>query len=632
MSDEKNQALLGFALGPVQPFIEKARTIRDLWTGSYLISWLTAAAMWKLAKSLGAEPKDIIVSPAVENNLLIQALRGQLQDKKEKLAATTPCSPHRFVALVPADRAAEVQEYCRQGCLDEWDEICDAVHQKLDDFLRPLHPDWDRNWDAQVNSCFTVSTAVLRPDDNIDELNKQLKLNTPEAGWKPMDLLGAIMEAMKSVRKPPAYKPQDEDGLYPPKCSLFGSYEQMGPAKLTDSDSFWEKIGEKKNWKGFGGSRLGKRDRFCAISLVKRFAWPLYFATEKKLDLNPRELRSADSATVAARQWLQAEPKLNLANVWNTESKYWNGQWLHWKDQHQDPEEERCPDDVWKQIQQKRQQQKSPPTYYAVLMMDGDQMGKLFRGEIGSVEVWGKGQERIQSLSKKLSKFAMTRVEEIVKEHHGELVYSGGDDIRALIPTRTVLKCADELRKEFGDAIKGQTMSAGIAVVHMKEDLRFAHRQAQRAEKLSKDAGRDAVTLTVCRRSGEHQTVTMGWGQLATLQQIVDDFTDAGDKRGISDRWAYKLRAELPTLAGDSVPWAAKEAELKRLLNRIEDARGDRKSAFINRVTDLLDQYHEEGKKEKNGKKIRDWSDKQIFEDFVTLCQSASFLARGRDE
>jgi hypothetical protein len=38
-------AFLSFMIGPVQPFIESARTLRDLWSGSYLLSWLTASAM-----------------------------------------------------------------------------------------------------------------------------------------------------------------------------------------------------------------------------------------------------------------------------------------------------------------------------------------------------------------------------------------------------------------------------------------------------------------------------------------------------------------------------------------------------------------------------------------------------------
>ncbi len=37
-----NQALLKVQIGPVQEFIAQARSTRDLWSGSFLISWMMA--------------------------------------------------------------------------------------------------------------------------------------------------------------------------------------------------------------------------------------------------------------------------------------------------------------------------------------------------------------------------------------------------------------------------------------------------------------------------------------------------------------------------------------------------------------------------------------------------------------
>ena len=42
MPQEKSLVL--FQAGPVQPFIAAARSTRDLWSGSYMLSWLMAAA------------------------------------------------------------------------------------------------------------------------------------------------------------------------------------------------------------------------------------------------------------------------------------------------------------------------------------------------------------------------------------------------------------------------------------------------------------------------------------------------------------------------------------------------------------------------------------------------------------
>jgi hypothetical protein len=40
-----NRTLLKLQIGPVQDFIAQARSTRDLWSGSYLLSWLMAAGL-----------------------------------------------------------------------------------------------------------------------------------------------------------------------------------------------------------------------------------------------------------------------------------------------------------------------------------------------------------------------------------------------------------------------------------------------------------------------------------------------------------------------------------------------------------------------------------------------------------
>ena len=87
MPTDSDKALLSFFLGPVQPFIEAARTVRDLWTGSYLLSWLTAAALREVLTGCG---EDALISPALKDNRLVEAVLGKLSpDYRDK--ATTPC-------------------------------------------------------------------------------------------------------------------------------------------------------------------------------------------------------------------------------------------------------------------------------------------------------------------------------------------------------------------------------------------------------------------------------------------------------------------------------------------------------------------------------------------------------------
>ena len=69
------------------------------------------------------------------------------------------------------------------------------------------------------------------------------------------------------------------------------------------------------------------------------------------------------------------------------------------------------------------------------------------------------------------------------------------------------------------------TASAGLAVVHYKEDLRLAVAAARRAEKAAKDAGRDILQVVACRRSGEHAAAFCPWEFVDTVQDWAEAFS-----------------------------------------------------------------------------------------------------------
>src|SRR3712207_2791802 len=102
-SDRETSAFLSFSLGPVQSFIESARTVRDLWTGSYLLAWLTYRAMGPVRK-LEAEGQAAIVSPHKPQEF-------------ENSRRRAPSLPNRFLAEVSAERAEDVARECRAACI-----------------------------------------------------------------------------------------------------------------------------------------------------------------------------------------------------------------------------------------------------------------------------------------------------------------------------------------------------------------------------------------------------------------------------------------------------------------------------------------------------------------------------------
>jgi CRISPR-associated protein Cmr2 len=157
------------------------------------------------------------------------------------------------------------------------------------------------------------------------------------------------------------------------------------------------------------------------------------------------------------------------------------------------------------------------------------------------------------------------------------------------------------------------TLSAGIAIVHYKEDLRAALDMARKAERGAKIAGRNRICLTAARRSGEHASATLPWCLVGELADAVGAFRTA------SDRWAYRMRQMLTVFAKDGPPEVAFIAELRRQLARAEDdaTKNLRVLPFYERLRADI------------GPEPEEWP--ITAERLIILWQSASFLARGRD-
>ena len=141
------------------------------------------------------------------------------------------------------------------------------MHDRLNPTLAGIDPDWSRLWQEQVNSFFEVRTAAIPIHDLNDETLPRLiggkdsfgevwpaahavrglndaippsdryRFDQRSAGlWQAqLEASARLMEAQRSIRHVPVTSQSAENVNSPPKCSLLGSYEQMGPAGLDDS-------------------------------------------------------------------------------------------------------------------------------------------------------------------------------------------------------------------------------------------------------------------------------------------------------------------------------------------------------------------------------------------------------------
>ena len=243
--------------------------------------------------------------------------------------------------------------------------------------------------------------------------------------------------------------------------------------------------------------------------------------------------------------------------------------------------------------------------YFAVLHMDGDKMGAAF-SQLADMKAH-------QEFSSTLERFARVRVPQIIAGYNGvkrvsngvtKLVYAGGDDVLALLPLRSVLACADEIRRAYaetlGTLVTNPTMSAGIAIVPENYPLDMALDLSRRAEHMAKESyGRDAVVLIEAHGSGGNRTAGAKWqlnaeDSIAALVDILITYF-AGDDPVLSAKLGFDLQETLVyalTLPGMQ---EARAAEVRRLLKRRSASRlsAEERDSLIAYMTPLLTQWGE---------------------------------------
>jgi CRISPR-associated protein Cmr2 len=196
-----------------------------------------------------------------------------------------------------------------------------------------------------------------------------------------------------------------------------------------------------------------------------------------------------------------------------------------------------------------------PRPYYAILVLDGDNMGK----RIDACLEENDPEAAHRRLSEQLSQFAEYVGQEVKP---GFLVYVGGDDVLALAPLSQALPLAQTLAARF-HAITGGTASVGIAIAHHLYPLDATLEAARAAEKQAKQVpDKAAVCVRVLKRSGETVEVRSPWNAMGeTFGRLVTLF----QTEALSNKLAYAV-AEAAYALPD--PDAMFEAELRRLLHR----------------------------------------------------------------
>jgi CRISPR-associated protein Cmr2 len=272
--------VLHFSLGPVQGFIGSARRTRDLWAGSFLLSWLTGHAMAAVHESKGTITMPSVYGPAGRSAIVDETLDAIFAAR----AAVGSPPPTRWrsplTGTLPNHFRAELPEgfdptECRTAALKAWRRLATAV---FDTFVRPVAGRLEAKnveaiWKEQIpdsgdNDPFWDMVWVAGDNPNWED----------EARW---------LERRKAWRNhlPPGENVgRDRCFMMPDFAELSGFARSSGRIEREAQDAFWEalrlrirevmyprakphEIGQDVWLKTL---ELRENERLCAIALVKR--------------------------------------------------------------------------------------------------------------------------------------------------------------------------------------------------------------------------------------------------------------------------------------------------------------------------------------------------------------------------
>jgi|WetSurMetagenome_2_1015567.scaffolds.fasta_scaffold00499_25 CRISPR-associated protein Cmr2 len=578
--------LFVISIGSVQDFISAARRTRDLWFGSHLLSEISKAAAKAITDNGGKlifpaleiGHQDLVPSYRLPEDRMIEAFNVAnivLAELPESIEDPSEINRKARIAAKGAWR------YYADKTRDEVEKLDkDALNQEI--------------WMEQVND------KDEQAFDVIPIYSAWVPLGTDYQ--KARKRLMRLLSGRKSIRdfNSPA-------GEHPkiPKSSLDGARDSV----LTKNKEIRKKLAIRL--------RLGKGEQLCAVALTKRLGGgKVPFPSVVRVAADPW-IRGVIGSGMDAKKVLDEiggyccveNGKDNgyssgTGRLFKDSFGYdgeilypfrlskYIGQKIDPKDRSDsDAHEDNLSDEDRSKLNKIKTKvarlQKTgencfglgePDPYLAVLVADGDRMGKA----INDLHADEKHPaEKHREFSRNLSVFANTAREIVESQNNGVLVYSGGDDVLAFLPVDKCLQTARKLHDEFG-ALNlledssgklhgGLTISIGIAIAHAFEPMEDLIRYGKDAEKAAKAPDRDGLAVHLHKRGGGDPIyLREQWGNNdRSLDRKLDKWASMHLNNELPDKAAYEMR-ELARVYGN---WNGIEREELENLIKADAAR-----------------------------------------------------------
>lgn len=555
-----NMRTLHFTLGPVQGFVAQARRTRDLYSGSFLLSYLAGQAICAIVNAGGKIAFPKVDEEGVITDPLLKAIMSCELGKKIEQPPFLGTLPNRFKAYIPEDFDPS---HCQLAIQKAWGRIAGEVWNKfIEDVAAKDHDmGYTREiWDRQIRNFWEIAWAIGEGNDLLDR----------RKNWR-------------------SYVPEVEPG---DKCTLMGTLQEISgyirAREREKQDAFWDAVRENMSNKNLVTLDLRKDERLCAVSLVKRLfprmaeqaiGWrvPVNYPSTSYMAavhwiagiIEKKPEWARDFCSLAAK--MSSVVKNEYGNIFacinEAIKKRPQAAGIACLDGKCFFENALENDRVWpegtsdnrKEMRQKLNELKEgkPSPFYAVLLMDGDHVGSLLSKYDGA------------SVSRALARFS-ENVDTLVKRHNGITVYAGGDDVMALLPLEDALAAAFDLRNSYAGSFQeeykdsplseGESTLSGAIIyaqnhVPLKAVILKAH---ELLDKVAKDkTGRDSLAVSVWKGAGISLNWSAPWavigkGKPNIIDELVNLFeTENKEEKQYNSAFFYNIRARFSLLSDE---------------------------------------------------------------------------------
>lgn len=507
------------AIGPVQDFITSARTSNDLRFGSWLLGELSKAA----ARRLSGEPHQLIF-PAPQQDL-------------------EPASPlsvaNKIIAIVegdPEETASQVREAVYTRLQDVYEDTYGRIPGQIDRQLA----------ERQINDLieFYWASVPYAQDQRYSEVRAMAE---------------ALLDARKNTRN--FLQATGQEGS--PKSSLDGHRESV---LLQRSKS----IGEEAFYADY---RAEAGEALSGVDLLKRWGetGATSFPSTTDVAAQPFRIMLGEGR----EQALLGQIKGLLKDY--TEREETDGTCFYVErlvqlisDTSKRREFRRAFADLFGNLEIRQ----SPSPYYALLLADGDNIGKTIDAQ--------DDVEKHRRLSQRLSEFASV-ADQLIVARGGAPVYVGGDDLLAYVPLHTALQCISDLSERFSECMESfsyyengephsPTLSGALVIAHHLTPLSDVLEMARSAEREAKSLrGKNALVVVSSKRGGVGRTVCAKMGSLLERLLVLIEYSK---RERISSRTAYELQNLHHELSEAGLPDGAFRCEAVRIIQRKREAGG----------------------------------------------------------